>query len=169
MEADRKQSAGALEFENGVIGTLLFDGLTVENQKPDLVIYGTEGILTMGDVGNFDTEVYVQRVGGEKIRFPHTHGFSGSPLLGEPSVWDWGGNRGVGVAEMAWSMRKLRANRASKELGLHTLELLCGIDTAAKEGRVYTMTTTFERPAALPSGYVHFYGNDFDAEKSLEL
>lgn len=161
--------AGALEFENGVIGTLLFDGLTVENQKPDLVIYGTEGIMTMGDVGNFDTEVYVQRVGGEKIRFPHTHGFSGSPLLGEPSVWDWGGNRGVGVAEMAWSMRKLRANRASKELGLHTLELLCGIDTAAKEGRVYTMTTTFERPAALPSGYVHFYGNDFDAEKSLEL
>lgn len=161
--------AGSMEFESGVIGNLLFDGLTIENQNPNLVIYGTEGILSMGDVGNFDTEVYLQRVGEERIRFPHTHGFKGHPLIGEPSAWDWGGNRGIGVAEMAWSIRQNRPSRASKELGLHTLELLMGMDIAAQENRVYDMTTRFELPRALPSGYVQFYGEDFDAESSLVL
>lgn len=64
-----------------------------------------------------------------------------------------GGHRGVGVAEMAWSMRLGRAPRASKEMGLHTLELLTGLDVASEKGCTYTMTSTFDQPRPLPTGY----------------
>lgn len=146
--------AASLQFANGVLGNVHFNGLTVDDEQPHVAIYGTEGILYIGDCNRFDTEVRLFRAGGGSAGIPFTHGYSGTPLYGEPTPLDWGGHRGIGVADMAWSMRLGRANRASKELGLHTLEVLTGLDKASGENRVYEMQTTFERPAALPTGYL---------------
>ena len=146
--------AASLQFENGVLGNLHFNGLSIDNEEPHVAIYGTEGILYLGDCNRFDTEVKLLRAGGQSAVIPFTHGFAGTPLYGEPTPLDWGGHRGIGVAEMAWSMRLGRKNRASKEMGLHTLELLTGLDKASEENRVYEMESTFEQPAALPTGYL---------------
>lgn len=51
-------------------------------------------------------------------------------------------SRGVGTAEMAWSLR----------LGLHCQEIIQGIGESARTGRYYHMTTTCERPKPLPKG-----------------
>ena len=51
-------------------------------------------------------------------------------------------SRGVGTAEMAWSLR----------LGLHCQEIIQGIGESARTGRYYQMTTTCERPKPLPKG-----------------
>ncbi|MBR1820249.1 MAG: Gfo/Idh/MocA family oxidoreductase [Clostridia bacterium] len=146
--------AASLEFESGVMGNMHFNGESISDETPFLTIYGTEGILQLGNPGSFDGKVTLIRKGEGACEVPFTHGYKGYPLYGDPTPFDWGGHRGIGVVEMAYSIREGRKNRASKELGLHTMEVLCGIDIASEENRVYEMTTTFELPRALPSGYI---------------
>jgi len=75
----------------------------------------------------------------------------------------------VGAAEMAWAMIGHRPHRASAEMGLHAMEILHGLDVSSAEERVYRMTTTFNQPAPLPSGYTDqiLGGMRCDAEGSL--
>ncbi len=164
--------AGSLMFESGVLGSILFDGTSIDKEYPHLAIYGTEGIMYIGNPNLFKGEVRIVRSGQGETIIPHTHGYPGFPQYGEPVSHTGGGHRGVGVAEMAWSIRLGRQHRASKEMGLHTLEVLAGLDIASEQETVYNMTTTFELPRALPSGY---YCTEMgtslraDAEMSLTL
>ena len=105
-----------------------------------------------------------------EVELPFTHGFTGETLYGPETPADYGQHRGVGAAEMAWAIRNGRPHRASAELGLHTMELLLGIDRSAQTGRVYDMTTSFDLPAPLRSGYTdRVLGGSLraDAEASL--
>lgn len=161
---------GALRFKNGVLGALHFNGLSINREKPMIYIYGTEGILALGDPNRFDGEVRLIREMGGESSIPFTHGYDGKPVLENFSEFDeMYGHRGVGAAEMAWAIRQGRDNRCSGNFALHTLETLCGIDEAAKSGQTYKMTTDFVfRP--LKAGY---YSKTFgggmraDAERSL--
>ena len=70
--------------------------------------------------------------GQEEITFPFTHGYNGKNVIGQPEWFDSYGNRGIGIAEMAWAMRGNRKdNRCSKEYGLHCMEVLIGMDRTA--------------------------------------
>lgn len=163
---------GSLLFESGVLGSILMDGTSIDEEHPHLVIYGTEGILKLGDPNRFDGAVELFRSGEGSAVIPMLHGYRGTPLYGEDTPGDNGGHRGVGAAEMAWSMRLARPHRAGKEMGLHTLELLVGLDYSCEKETVYNMTTTFERPRALPTGYYTTELGGFlrsDAEISLTL
>ena len=94
----------------------------------------------MGDPNLFDSPVYLQKPFGEKILFPFTHGYLKNA-------------RGVGAAEMAWSIRRGRPHRVGKEMAFHVFELAHGMIRSAGSGEKYVMTSSFERPEALPGGY----------------
>lgn len=145
---------GIIRFQNGVVGTIHMDGESINEEQPSLVIYGTEGILELGDPNTFCGEVKLIRNGTGSCVLPFTHGFSGSPLYGEPTPGDYGQHRGVGAAEMAWSILKGRSPRAGMDLGLHTLELLTAFEKSSRANAVYQMKTSFALPAPLPSGYM---------------
>ena len=66
--------------------------------------------------------------------------------------------RGLGVAEMAWSMRMGRTNRANKEMAFHALEVLHGIVRSSVTKSNQIMQSTFEKMPPLPRGYT---GPDF--------
>lgn len=167
--ADNNLYTGALLFESGAVGTLHLDGESIDEEQPALVIYGTEGILKLGDPNSFCGYVRLIRNNTAEVEMPFTHGYTGSPLYGPETPADYGQHRGVGAAEMAWAMLGKRSHRASAELGLHTMELLCGLDRSSAEGIVYDMTTTFNQPAPLPSGYTDLIlgGARADAEGAL--
>ena len=80
---------------------------------------------------------------------PFTHGFQKQ-------------SRGLGAAEMAWSILAGRPHRASVEMALHVLEIIHGIFTSADTGKTYGMETKFERPKPLPEGFI---GEGFWAAK----
>ena len=151
--ADNNLYTGALLFENGVTGTLHLDGESIDEEQPALIIYGTKGILKLGDPNCFDGYVKLIRNNTKEVEMPFTHGFCGSPLYGPQTSADYGQHRGVGAAEMAWAMLGKRPHRASAEMGLHTLEVLYGLERSSKEGMTYCLTTTFQQPAPLPDGY----------------
>lgn len=165
--------AASVEFESGVIGSIHFNGESINDNQKIFMVYGTEGILCLSDPATFGSTVKLIRVGEGECDVPLTHGYKGAPLYGEPTPFDWGGNRGVGAAELAWSLRQgKRPCRVSKELGLHTMEVLCGIDISSQTGKVYEMTTSFEIPRRLPSGYLEQELNGSfrtDSEMSLVL
>ena len=78
-------------------------------------------------------------------------------------------SRGVGAAEMAWSLRLGRTPRADARLGLHCQEIIQGIGESARTGKYYRLTTTCERPKPLPKGCRGLAGFSVDEESSLVL
>ena len=146
---------GCVQFESGVLGTLHFNSDCIFPEKPGLIICGTQGILTMADPNCFGGAVTIRAKGSEDdLPLPNFFGFNEN-------------SRGVGAAEMAWSMRAGRKCRADKTMAYHALELLTGIVISHREDRQYTMTSTFEKPAPLPRGYLDFNYNEGDPEAAL--
>ena len=134
--------AGSLQFKNGCVGTLHFNSRSIRTEKPYVAFYGTEGILFLEDPNFFGGDVKVILKGQtEPVVFPHTHGYDGD-------------DRGLGVAEMAWALRKGRVPRTRADMALHSLEVLTGVIESGHTKHFYEMQTGFERQPMLPRGYL---------------
>ena len=134
--------AGSFQFTSGVFGTLMFNSASIGNEKPQIIMYGTEGILYMPDPNRFGGEVKVILKGqNDPVVLPPTHTFADN-------------HRGIGPAELAWALRKGRKPRTSKEMAFHGLELLLGLYKSCETMKFYEMTSTFQRPAPIPRGYL---------------
>lgn len=132
---------GNVLFQNGVMGTFHMNSDCIFDETRILTIYGTEGIISIDDPNLFGSKVTLRKPFGKEIEFPLTHGFVDEC-------------RGVGAAEMAWSLRKGRKNRASKEMGYHILEVFEGMMESTVTGNSYQVQSRFDRPEMLPAGYV---------------
>jgi predicted dehydrogenase len=133
---------GSFQFESGTFGSLMFNSCSIQNEKPQIVMYGTEGIMYMPDPNRFGGEVKVILKGHtEPVTLQPTHAFGEN-------------NRGIGPAELAWALRKGRKPRTSKEMAVHGLELLLGLYKSCETKQFYEMTSTFQRPAPIPRGYL---------------
>lgn len=131
----------ALRYASGTLGTLHMNSDCILDERTNLEIYGTDGILIMGDPNQFGAPVYLQKTNAAPEAFPLTHGFAAN-------------SRGLGAAEMAWSIRAGRAHRASKEMAFHVFETMHGVMESAESGKPRDLTSTFETPAALPEGCI---------------
>jgi predicted dehydrogenase len=135
-------AVGALEFKSGVVGTFLTSSEGFSSPER-LEVHGDEGILICSDPNTFGGPVFLLRKSNGQstpYEMPLTHGYS------------VGCNRGVGVAELAWSLEKNRQPRLA--LGYHDFEAACAIWQATEDNRTHIMKSSPERPAALPSGYI---------------
>ena len=135
-----------------------------------MTVYGTRGILKVGDPEKFNSPTVLVMPENSETQMPFTHGYDGKNYLGEPAPFDHYGHRGIGVAEMAWAMRKGRkAARCSKEYGLHCQEILQGIDTAAGTGKACAIESRFEMKGLKPGYYSGMFNGMMrgDAEASL--
>lgn len=131
-----------LEYGNGVLGTLHMNADCILDETYSLEIYGTDGIVYMGNPNEFGSPVYIQKTMGKKVEFPLTHGYAEN-------------SRGLGAAEMAWSIVADRNHRASKEMAYHVFEMVHGIIISAEKSEVYHMESTFDIPEPLPVGYLN--------------
>jgi predicted dehydrogenase len=135
--------AATVQFDHGTVGNMLFDSNSIFllPEKPSVVLFGTMGIMYMADPNNFGGDVRVILKGNsEPFTMQQSHAFSTEC-------------RGLGVAEMAWSMRMGRKNRASKEMAYHALEVLHGIVKSSETKSNQVMKSTFEKMPPIPRGY----------------
>ena len=157
-----------LEFESGALVSVHFNGNTVGDEQSRFELYGDLGRMKVGDPNVFGGKVTFQLPEGGEVEFPFTHGYDGSNTLSEPTPFDGGGNRGIGVAEMAYALRQGRPNRLSQDYGIHCLEVLTGIDTAATSGTTYVMKSSCRIRPLAPGYYSTVWGTArADAERSL--
>ena len=134
-----------LELESGAIVTVHLNSESILDETYEFLLFGNKGVLSLSNPNEFDGDVLLQKACNEAVVLPNTHGFKEQ-------------SRGVGAAEMAWAIKGQRAHRADMYMALHVLEIAQGITQSIEKGEVYSMTTTFEKPAPLQEGYI---GNGF--------
>ena len=129
---------GLLEFMNGATGTIITSFDVWSSDLPRIEIYGTEGTLSVPDPNKFTGPVQIKK-GREKTwkEIPLTH----------PE-----GARGIGVSEMASSMRSGRESRIDAELGFHILDVMQSIHESSNSGHHVTIESVCTQPSAVPTG-----------------
>ncbi|WNM31967.1 Gfo/Idh/MocA family oxidoreductase [Streptomyces sp. Li-HN-5-11] len=127
------EHVGLLEFASGARATLItsFDSGVRRNL---LELYGDEATLQVPDPNYFDGVGHIVPLHGEPEEVPA----AGST---------WG--RGVGVLELARSVRGGVPERASGSLAHHVLDVLLGIEEAARAGTTVTIESTVASPLPL--------------------
>src|SRR5215207_1601863 len=131
--------AGVLDFESGVVGTLVtsFDVWSENQSRIDL--YGTEGTLSLPDPNTFGGPVWLWRADENNgTEVPLTHPYTGN-------------SRGLGLADMARALRTGSQPRASGELGMHVLDVIHAFLDSSQRGEHVRVSSNFERPEALPA------------------
>ncbi|NIM94052.1 MAG: Gfo/Idh/MocA family oxidoreductase [Anaerolineales bacterium] len=133
---------GTMEFASGVIATIITSFDVWGHQLPNIEIYGTEGSMNLPDPNTFGGPVHLIRSGeNEWSEIPLTHGHTGN-------------ERGIGVADMAISMKKGRPHRASGEMAYHVLEMMHGFLQSSTDRKHIQLSSSCDRPAALNVGWL---------------
>lgn len=159
---------GIIEFCNGAVGNIFTSFDVWQSQLPNYELYGETGAIFgtdpnmfTGQVKWFDGTAQKKRVaefehfqdklmavyGPEKATFLKD---VESPFPTDPDPFL--NMRGYGVADLASALLTGRKPRLSADMSRHVVEALVGFKISSDTGRPYTMTTTCERPAALPVG-----------------
>ena len=131
--------AGVVDFESGVTATVVMSFDVQAHRLPIIEIYGTQGTLAVPDPNGFGGPVRLKRRGGSDWeQIPLTH----SPDVG----------RGIGVADMAYSIVHGRPHRACGDLAFHVLDIMLAFEESSSAGRHVELASRCERPAPLLMG-----------------
>lgn len=129
--------AGIMDFVNGTIGTIITSFDVFAHELPHIEIYGTKGTLSVPDPNCFGGPVRIKLANeNEWKEIPLTHKYTG--------------NRGIGVADMAYALNSGRDNRANGELAYHVLDIMYAFHDASKDGKHIILKSTCKRPNPLP-------------------
>ena len=136
---------GVMDFENGCVGTIVTSFDVYTEYVPRIEIYGTEGSLRLPDPNMFHGPVLLWRAGvGEWTEVPLTHNHTEN-------------SRGIGLMDLARSLRSGEPHRATGELGYHVLEVMHAFHKASGEGRHVEVKSSYEPPAPLPPKNVFWH------------
>jgi predicted dehydrogenase len=132
--------AGALEFANGALATLVTSFDVWHSQLPRIEIYGSAGTLVAPDPNNFGGKILLRGENDAEWRelpleFPHTENL-----------------RGLGVADMARAIRasehgSYEPHRCSAEMTYHVVDAMRALLKAAEKGQAVRVKSACERPA----------------------
>lgn len=132
--------AGTLEFASGAVGTLVVSFDVWKSRLPRIDLFGSAGSIGVPDPNTFWGPVQIFRPGQDDwVDVPLSHGYSEN-------------SRGIGLLDMTHAATVGRPHRASGELALHVLEVMHGLLHSGETGGFYEMTTSCDRPEALPVG-----------------
>lgn len=130
---------GVVDFENGATATLITSFDVWGHHLPRIEIYGTEGSLAVPDPNTFGGPVYVRRATDQD--------WSEVPLTHSAEV-----GRGIGVADMAYSIRDKRPARVTGALAFHVLDAMLSFEESSNTGAHIHLDSRVNQPAPLPVG-----------------
>lgn len=143
---------GVLSFVSGANVSLCHSWDVWKHTRAPLEIYGSEGSMLAPDPNFFGGEPRIARRDGDWMPLDiggHPYGVPNRTTRTGAHVADY---RIIGLLDMAAAIQQNRPHRASGQLSTHVLEVLEAIGTAGTEKRWVDLTTTCERPAAVPLG-----------------
>ena len=123
---------GILEFESGVMGSIITSFDVYMAHLPTIEIYGTKGTLRVPDPNGFGGPIWMYTPDGGEREIPVAFDYTKN-------------SRALGLAEMASALEHDRLPRASYKQTLHVLEILTGFERAFKSGGYLNLETTFAR------------------------
>ena len=130
--------SGVVDFANGAVATVMTSFDVWGSRLPFIEIYGSEGSLSVPNPNNFGDRVQILTRDTEEWKdIPYSRPFSEN-------------SRGLGVADMAASISAGEPHRANGVMASHVLEILHAFGRSSDSGMRIDLTTTCERPEALP-------------------
>ena len=142
---NESEISAVLTLQSGVSGTAHVNCDSVIEDQHFFAIYGTKGILYLPDPNGFGGEVRLQ--GNWSYDQPPV-----PPRVLESGFGFTDNARGVGPAELAWSIRAGRPCRASADMACHVLEVIDAIIESGRTSAFVDIASSFQRPAPLAEG-----------------
>ena len=141
-----------IRFQNGTIIRLTLSFDVISHLRNHIELYGEKGSIIVPDPNMFGGSVLLSRKLGSKWKNYKTN----KMVLGKINIRTQSSRanesptnanyRGVGLAEMIYSIRKKKQHRCNGNLSLHVLNIIEGIHKSAKNGKKYFFKTSCERP-----------------------
>jgi predicted dehydrogenase len=128
-----------ISYESGAAATFVLSFDSPLRRHGFIEVTGTEATLALPDPNRFDGDVRARTADDEDWR--------AIPAAGTTA------GRGLGVLDLARTLRAGVPHRATGELGLHVLDILESIARSAASGSFVPVTTTFTVPPALEPGW----------------
>lgn len=139
---NESEVSAVLTLASGVIGTAHVNADSVIEDQRFFAIYGTKGILYLPDPNGFGGEVRLQP------NWAHDEAPAPARTLECPFGYR-DNSRGVGPAEMAWSIREGRPARANADMACHVLEVIDAIIESGRTEAFVKVDSRFDRPRPL--------------------
>lgn len=143
---NESEISAVLTLKSGVSGTAHVNADSVIEDMHFFAIYGTRGILYLPDPNGF---------GGE-VRLQPNWAYDAEPAparvlrpLGDCPFGYADNSRGVGPAELAWSVRAQRPARAGADMACHVLEVIEAIIDSGSRNAFVDIHSDFVRPRPL--------------------
>ena len=141
-----------IKFLNGAIIRLTLSFDVISHLRNHIELYGDEGSMIVPDPNMFGGSVYVcKKLGGIWLEYK-THKMS----LGKINIKSQSSRihesstnanyRGVGLAEMAYSIENKKVNKCSGELSLHVLDIIRSTMKACTSGVSQSIRTSCKKP-----------------------
>ncbi|WP_327350564.1 Gfo/Idh/MocA family protein [Streptomyces sp. NBC_01304] len=131
--------AALVEYASGPVASLVFSFDSPLGRHGFVELTGTEATLALPDPNTFGGQLRLRPTGSDDWTVIESQGATDG--------------RGMGVLDMAHSLRTGTAHRASGELAQHVLETMSAIERSAREGAFTPVGGTFAVPAPLPADW----------------
>ncbi len=132
--------ATTLDFAAGAIGTMITSFDVWSHSLPRIEIYGSTGTLSVPDPNIFGGPVRWRGAEEKELtEIPVTRAYDTNSRI-------------LGLADMVQGIIDNRPHRASGELAFHVLDIMHAALESSEQGQHIALTSTCERPAALPEG-----------------
>ena len=158
---------GALDFESGVTGSVLF--LSNVGGRPDqqFVVYGSEAVMYCPDPNFFGGEIVVQSFSGKDMVFDPKRGPLPAGRYSVPTIFGYNTEaRGVGLMDLAFAIRNGRKPRCHYAMGYQAFECVHGMIEGYESGREHVMRSRSERPKAVKPGIFGGFSDNNFAQQS---
>lgn len=134
---------GMLEFDNGAVGTIITTFDVHYNSQARFEVYGTEGTMMVPDPNGFGGPIQIYRPeDGEWKEMPLTFDYKEN-------------SRGIGLADMACSLRTGTPFRSSWEQTFHVLEVLTSFEKSSDAHAAYKMETHYDQRPPIKRHPIH--------------
>ncbi|ODT71149.1 MAG: hypothetical protein ABS75_10440 [Pelagibacterium sp. SCN 63-23] len=141
---------GVLEFHSGPVVSIMVSWDVPAHGHPNHIeLYGSRASLYIPDPDFFGGQAVITGDDGStRALSPNDHPFGpDNEFINQPQ--QRANYRGAGLADMLAALETGREPRCNATLALHVIDILTGLNQAAAERRVVTMTTSCSRPDSL--------------------
>lgn len=136
-----------LQFESGITGTFMLNANSIRKDQSCFMIYGTDGILCLGNPDKFGEAVKVIKNKPDDVKK------TVEKIV--PFVVPYEKNsRGIGAADMAYAIRKGKENRASADMAYHVLDVLSTMLKSGETGEFQKISSRCRIPRPLNSSSI---------------
>ena len=141
-----------ITFQNETVVRLTLSFDVIAHQKNHIELYGDKGSMIVPDPNMFGGSVHVCKKLGDKWKEYKTN----KMLLGKINIRSQSSRanesstnanyRGIGLAEMAYSIENKKVNKCNGELSLHVLDIIQSTMKACKTETAQSIKTTCKKP-----------------------